>query len=138
MIAFLKTIIYIPLYNFLILILNTPYVDAGIAVIVLTILVKIILYPTAKSALLTQLKMKESNGELNQIKEKYKDKQEQAVKVMEFYKKNKINPFGSIFSIIIQIPIIYSLYHIFLYSGLPMVDQSLLYSFVKTPQVSMN
>ena len=55
MIAFLKTIIYIPLYNFLILILNTPYVDAGVAVIVLTILVKIILYPTAKSALLTQL-----------------------------------------------------------------------------------
>jgi len=137
MIAFLKIIIYTPLYNLLVLILNIPYVDAGIAAIILTILVKLLLYPIAKKGVVTQLKMKESGKELAEIKEKYKDKQEQALKVMEFYKKNKINPFGSILGIIIQIPIIYSLYHIFLQSGLPTVNMTLLYDFVKAPEVSM-
>src|SRR3989344_1817058 len=139
MIAFFKTIIYIPLYNLLILILNVSWIDAGIATIVLTLIVKVILYPIAKKSTITQLMMKEKSGELNLIKEKYKDRQEQAVKVMEFYKKNKINPFSSIFTVIIQIPIILSLYYIFLKSGLPAIDTTMLYSFIKVPEsVSMN
>ena len=139
MIAFFKTIIYIPLYNLLILILNVSWIDAGIATIVLTLIVKVILYPIAKKSTITQLMMKEKSGELNLIKEKYKDRQEQAVKVMEFYKKNKINPFSSIFTVIIQIPIILSLYYIFLKSGLPAIDTTTLYSFIKVPEsVSMN
>jgi len=138
MIDFLKTIIYVPLYNALALILNIEWVDAGIATIILTILVKLLLYPIAKKASITQFKMKEKEGELNSIKEKYKDKQEQAVKTMEFYKTNNINPFSSILTILIQIPIIYSLYYIFFKSGLPAVDASLLYSFIKMPtSVSM-
>lgn len=139
MIAFFKTLIYIPLYNILVLILNIQWIDAGIAVIILTVLVKVILYPLAKKATVTQTRMKEKEGELNSIKEKYKDKQEQAVKVMEFYKTNNINPFSSILMILVQIPIIYSLYFIFLKSGLPNIDTSVLYSFVKVPAaVSMN
>src|SRR3989344_3332727 len=118
MIAFFKTIIYIPLYNILILILNINWIDAGLAAVILTVLVKMILYPVAKKSIITQAKMKEKGGELSLIKEKYKDKQEQAVKVMEFYKTNKINPFSSILTIIIQIPIIFSLYYIFFKSGL--------------------
>ncbi len=137
MIAFFKTIVYIPLYNLLILILNIPHVDAGIAAIILTLLVKVVLYPIAKKGVVTQLKMKESSAELEEIKAKYKNKEEQALKVMEFYKEHKINPFGSILGIIIQIPIIYSLYYIFLHSGLPVADESLLYSFVKVPHISM-
>lgn len=139
MIAFFKTIIYTPLYNILILLLNISWVDAGLAAVVLTVLVKLILYPIAKKATVTQVKMKEKEGELAIIKEKYKDRQEQAVKVMEFYKTNNINPFSSILTVLIQIPIILSLYYIFLKSGLPNIDTSLLYSFVKVPQaVSMN
>jgi YidC/Oxa1 family membrane protein insertase len=139
MIAFFKTIIYIPLYNILILILNIRWVDAGIAAVILTVLVKMVLYPIAKKSTVTQAKMKEKEGELNLIKEKYKNKQEQAAKMMEFYKTNNINPFSSILTIIIQIPIILSLYYIFLRSGLPAVDTGILYSFVKAPAaVSMN
>lgn len=139
MIAFFKTIIYIPLYNILILILNVNWIDAGVAAVILTVLVKMVLYPIAKKATVTQAKMKEKEGELNSIKEKYKDKQEQAVKMMEFYKTNNINPFSSILTIIIQIPIILSLYYIFLRSGLPVIDTGILYSFVKAPTVvSMN
>jgi len=134
MISFFKTIVYIPLYNFLVLLLNVSWIDIGIATVILTILVKIILYPLSKKALVTQLKMKEKEGELNAIKEKYKDSQEQALKIMEFYRTNKINPFSSIFTVFIQIPIIYSLYYIFSRSGLPMVNHDLLYSFIKAPE----
>lgn len=139
MIAFFKAVVYTPLYNILILILNISWIDAGMAAVILTILVKLILFPFAKKATITQVKMKEKEAELNSIKEKYKDKQEQAVKVMEFYKTNNINPFSSILTIFIQIPIIFSLYYIFFRSGLPSIDNTLLYSFVKTPaSVSMN
>jgi YidC/Oxa1 family membrane protein insertase len=87
---------------------------------------------------LAQAKMKEKEGELAAIKEKYKDKQEQARQTMEFYKVNKINPFSSILTVIIQIPIIFSLYYIFFKGGLPNIDTNLLYSFVKAPaSVSM-
>jgi YidC/Oxa1 family membrane protein insertase len=80
-----------------------------------------------------QIKLKEKEGELASIKEKYKDKQEQALKVMEFYRNNGINPLSSILTAIIQIPVVFSLYYIFFKSGLPTIDQSLLYSFVKPP-----
>jgi YidC/Oxa1 family membrane protein insertase len=138
MIAFFKTIIYIPLYNLLVLILNISWIDAGMAAVILTVLIKFILYPLSKKATITQAVMKEKGGELTAIKEKYKDKQEQAVKTMEFYKVNKINPFSSILTMFIQIPIIFSLYYIFYGAGLPVINTDLLYSFVKVPQsVSM-
>ena len=137
MISFLKMVVYEPLYNILILILNIPYFDAGLAAIVLTILVKIFLFPISKKMVVTQIKMKETNKELQEIKEKYKDKETQALKTMEFYKKHKINPFSGILSILIQIPIVYSLYHMFLYSGLPKVDPELLYGFINSPEISM-
>lgn len=138
MIAFFKTIAYTPLYNIFVLILNISWIDAGIAAILLTVLVKVVLYPLSKKAVITQFKMKEKEGELAKIKEQYKDKQEQAVKVMEFYRTHGINPFSSIFTVLVQIPIIFSLYYIFFKSGLPEVDTELLYSFIKVPaEVSM-
>lgn len=138
MINFFKTIIYTPLYNILILILNVEWVDVGLAAIILTVLVKLLLYPLSKKATITQLKMKEKEGELLAIKEKYKSREEQALKVMEFYKTNNINPFSSIFTILLQIPIVFSLYYVFFRSGLPVIDTNLLYSFIKAPaSVSM-
>jgi YidC/Oxa1 family membrane protein insertase len=141
MIEFLKTIVYIPLYNFLLIILSVlPTPDVGLAVIVITVLVKILLYPLAKKTTVTQLRMKEHQPELDEIRAKHKGNREaEALHIMEFYKKYKINPFSSFFTILIQIPIIYSLYHIFLYSGLPALNMDLLYDFVKAPEmISMN
>jgi YidC/Oxa1 family membrane protein insertase len=114
------------------------WVDVGLAAIILTVLVKLLLYPLSKKATITQLKMKEKEGELLAIKEKYKNREEQALKVMEFYKTNNINPFSSIFTILFQIPIVFSLYYIFFRSGLPIIDTNLIYSFIKAPaSVSM-
>lgn len=139
MIGFFKTIIYTPLYNILIFILNIDWIDAGVAAVILTVLVKMILYPLTKKSIVTQVRMREKEKDLAAIKGKYKDRQEQAVKMMEFYKSNNINPFSGIFGILIQIPIIYSLFYIFSRSGLPAIDVSILYSFIKIPaSVSMN
>ena len=68
--AFFKTVVYIPLYNILVLILNMSWIDAGLAAVILTILVKVVLYPLAKKSTITQAKMKEKEGELALIKEK--------------------------------------------------------------------
>lgn len=139
MISLIKSITYVPLYNIFVSILNIPYLDVGIATIILTIFVKILIFPLSKKASIAQMVMKEKEPEIAEIKNKYTNTEEQAVKIMEFYKKNNINPFSSIIILIIQIPVVYSLYYIFFRSGLPLIDTSIIYSFVKIPQeINMN
>ena len=63
------TIIFQPLYNGLISIIDLiPWIDVGVAVILFTIIVKLILFPLSKSALLTQVRMKEVEPEANRIR----------------------------------------------------------------------
>lgn len=126
---------YQPLYNGLVLLIGAlPWFDIGIVVILFTCVVKLVLFPLSKKSVLTQIKMKEIQPELDAIKEKHKDnKQEQALKVMALYKERKINPFSGILLIFIQIPIIFALYFVFLKGGLPNIKTDLLYSFVKVP-----
>ncbi len=128
--------IFEPLYNLLILLINfLPFHSVALAVVVLTILVKFALLPLAYKMAQTQKKMKEITPEIEEIKEKHKDdKQAQAIKMMELYKKHNIKPFRSFLSIFIQIPIIIGLYWVFLKSGLPSVNTEILYPFVSVPQ----
>ena len=129
------TFIYQPLYNGLVFLLAMlPFADAGVAVIVFTVIVKIVLYPLSKKAIITQLLMKEIQPEIDQVKEKYKNnKEEQARKIMQVYKERGVNPFLSIILIFIQIPIIFALYQVF-NSGLPAINTAELYSFIWEPQ----
>ena len=127
--------IYIPLYNGLMSLSDLlPFLDAGVIIILFTIVVKLVLFPISKKAVRTQAMMKLVEPELNAIKEKYKnDKQAQALRVMNFYKAKQINPFSSIFLLFIQLPIIFALYKIF-YTGFSPIDTSILYSFVAAPE----
>ncbi len=126
------TFVFYPLYNGLILLMGAlPFLDAGSIVILFTVIVRLILFPISKKAVRTQAMMKLVEPELNALKEKYKnDKQAQALQVMNFYKEKKINPFSSMFLLLIQLPIIFALYRIFYSTGLSGVDTSILYSFV--------
>ena len=128
------TFFFDPLYNALIFFLNlSPLVDAGVGVIALTILVRVVIYPLSKKAVVTQVKMAELGPELNKIKEDYKDKpEEQARKTLNLYKENKVNPFSGIFVILIQLPIIFALYQIFLH--FPEINTEVLYSFISSPE----
>jgi|TARA_Y100000310_G_scaffold122869_2_gene121611 YidC/Oxa1 family membrane protein insertase len=137
MIELFNTLIFDPLYNGLIFLVSVvPFADVGIAVILLTILVRIILFPLSLKATRTQMLVRGLEPELTKIKEKYKkDKQEQAKQTMALYKEKKINPFSSFLFIFIQIPIILGLYWVFFRGGLPEVNVDILYSFISTPEL---
>lgn len=132
--------IYDPLYNGLVFILSVlPHADVGIAVVLLTILVKILLFPLARRAIHTQIALKKIGPDLERVKKEYAtDQQEQVKKMFALYKENGIHPFSGFLIILIQIPIIFGLYLVFMRGGLPNIDTTLLYSFIPTPQeVSM-
>lgn len=138
---FFKAVFYEPLYNGLIFLFDVmPWADAGLMVILFTILVKLILFPLSRKSVETQMVMKQIQPELDSLKKKYKDDREgQARAMMALYKEKKLNPLAGIFLVLIQIPIILSLYFVFLNGGLPEVNIDILYSFVPIPEmISMN
>lgn len=122
-----------PLYNALILLFRfLPWADAGVIVILLTALVRLALFPLSRKAVLTQVRMNEIAPEIEKLKREYKDKpEEQARRTLELYREKKINPFSGILVILIQIPVIFALYRIFLHFNDVMTN--LLYPFVKEP-----
>jgi YidC/Oxa1 family membrane protein insertase len=133
--------VYEPLYNGLVFLVDiVPAHDIGIAIIILTVLVKIILFPLSRQAIKTQIAMREIAPEVEAIKEKFKDKQEeQARAIFGLYRERGIRPFASFFLILIQFPILFGLYWVFWKGGLPAVDMNILYSFVPAPEnVSMH
>lgn len=134
-----SAIIYNPLYNALIYLIDTlPGHDAGLAVIVLTILVRLLLYPLARRAISSQIAMKAIVPEVEEIKKKYKGEQaKQGQEIMKLYRDRGVRPFAGIGLVIVQIPILIGLFFIFSRGGLPHVNTSILYSFIPSP-VSIN
>jgi len=129
------TVVYVPLYNALVAIFSLgSWVDLGIAVIVLTVLVKTALFPLSLKAARTQMILKEIETPTKEIREKYKNnKEEQGRKLLELYRENNINPLSSIFLLFIQLPVILGLYFVFLKGGFPAVQTEILYNFIKAP-----
>ncbi len=129
------TLFYDPIYNLLVYVIDLiPGGDVGLATIIVTCVVKIILFPLSKKATKTQLKMKQLEPELAKIKEQYgSNREEFGRKTLEFYRKNELNPFASFFLILIQLPIIIALAYIFISGGLPLIKTELLYSFITVP-----
>ncbi len=125
-------LIYDPLYNALVFLVGiVPWADVGIAVILLTVLVKLLMFPLANKVARTQVIIKRIQPELEKVKEELKDdKQKQTLRILELYKSNNISPFSGLLVILIQLPIILGLYWVFYKGGLPNIDISLLYSFV--------
>jgi YidC/Oxa1 family membrane protein insertase len=127
-------ILYQPLFNALILLyLYLPGRDFGIAVIVLTILTKVIFYPLGAKAIRSQKNLQELQPKLQEIQSRYKEEKERQVKeTMELYKREKINPFSGCLPLLIQLPILIALYQVF-WKGLQPEQMANLYSFVANP-----
>jgi YidC/Oxa1 family membrane protein insertase len=105
----------------------------GIAVIALTVLIKILTNPLNQKALESQKSMAEIQPRLKEIQAKFKDSPEkQAQEMMALYKEKKFNPFSGILLLFIQIPIIWALFYIFK-AGIS-IDPSQMYSFITFPQ----
>lgn len=126
------TLLYQPMLNFLILVYMYTN-NFGIAVIILTVLVRLAMNPLNKKALESQKVMSEIQPKLKEIQTKYKSEPEkQAQEMLALYKEKKFNPFSSIFLLLIQIPIIIALFQIF--KGGILVDPQYIYSFVSFPE----
>ncbi len=83
----------------------------GVAIILLTILIKLLLQPLAKKGLDSTAKMSALTPKINEIKEKYPDDPEaQNAAMAKLYKEEKINPMGSCLPMLIQFPIFIALY----------------------------
>ncbi|MBP6888194.1 MAG: YidC/Oxa1 family membrane protein insertase [Candidatus Pacebacteria bacterium] len=129
-----NTFFYEPIYNLVAVILSiVPLHDIGTAIVIVTLIVKLLLLPVNISALRTQYLMKKLDKEMKEIKElQKKEPQEAAKKMVEMYKREKINPFSSIFGMIIQIPVFFALYFVFAKGFIEEKDK--LYSFVSFPE----
>lgn len=134
--AAFHTAIYEPIYNALVFFVDiVPTHDIGIAVIIVTIIVRIILYPLAKKAIKSQMAMKAVAPEIEALKKKFKDKPEEQGRAMfALYRERKVNPFSGFFLLLIQLPILLGLYFVFARGGFPTVDPTILYSFVPVPE----
>lgn len=127
--------LYVPIYNLLIFFVDiVPNGDVGIAVISVTIIVKLIIAPFSISAVKTQRRMKFIEPQMKELREKHKDdRQELALKTMELYKNNGIKPFSSILATFLQLPVIIALYLVFRHEHLLSPNTSLIYHFVALP-----
>ncbi|MEI6581095.1 MAG: YidC/Oxa1 family membrane protein insertase [bacterium] len=131
-------VLYKPLLNALAFLVSVvPWGDVGLAVIILTLFVKTILFPLSQRSIESQAKMNSLAPELKKIKDSGASKEEQAKQTFELYKKHKTNPFSGCLLVLVQIPIIFALYYVF-YKGLNF-DSNNLYSFVRVPEnINMN
>ena len=127
--------IFAPLYNGLVFLVDIlPTHDVGIAVIILTIIVRFILFPLSKKAVEAQMAMKKIAPEIEVLKVKHKDNREaQSKAIFALYKERGIQPFAGLAIVLLQLPILIGLYWVFANGGLPVVDTTALYSFVHPP-----
>lgn len=91
-----------------------PGHDFGIAVILLTVLVRLVLWPLAAKQLHSQKKLSAIQPEVNHLKNKYKkDPQKFNAAVMELYKEKEVNPFSSCLPTLLQFPFLIGLFYVF-------------------------
>lgn len=90
--------------------------DLGAAIIVLTIIVRLILYPLFHKSLKQQTKLRVIQPQVKRIQETHKhDREAQGKALLALYKEHGVNPFGSFALLLVQLPILIALYQVFLY-----------------------
>lgn len=128
-----NTFLYEPFLNALAFLVGiAPNENMGLAVIALTILVKLVLWPISQKSIEGQNKMNKLAPEIEKIKKSGLSREEQAKKTFELYREHKTNPFSGCLLVLLQIPVIFALYKVFL-NGVSF-NEELLYSFIKIPE----
>lgn len=137
---FFFTILYQPLFNLLVLLCNyLPGHDFGIVVIILTVLIKFLLYPFGAKAIKYQKTFSQLQPKVKEIQEKYKNnKEEQTKALLELYKKEGVNPFSGLVPTLVQFPVLIALYWVFLAfrEGFSPQELAALYPFMPQPIVN--
>lgn len=126
-------ILYKPLFNALVLLYDYAGHDFGMSIILLTLLIRIILYPIASKTVKSQKALQQLQPKAEELQKRYKDdKEKQAKAILDLYKTEKINPFGGLFLGLVQLPVLIALYRVF-WQGLNQSELANLYSFVASP-----
>ncbi len=132
--SFFNTILYQPLFNTLVVLYKyVAFEDLGLAIIFLTILIRLILYPLFYKSFQNQTIMQRIQPLIQKIQHEHKEnKEKQAQALMQLYKAHQVNPFSGLLLILVQLPILIVLYQLFL-KGLTMESFTNLYSFITAP-----
>lgn len=109
-------LLYIPLLNILVLFyVYIPGQDLGLAIIAITLLIRVVLHPSYRSTLKAQRDMQRIQPYIEKLKVDFKDDQKkQSEEMMKLYKEHKVNPLGSCLPLVIQLPIVLALYRVFI------------------------
>ncbi|MEK9158368.1 MAG: YidC/Oxa1 family membrane protein insertase [Patescibacteria group bacterium] len=112
-----------------------PAHDLGLAIIVLTVIIRLLFFPLSIKSQRSQKALNAISPHIQALKEKHKDNQAaQGEAMMKLYKEHNINPIAGCLPILIQLPILIALYQAFI-AGLKPESLSLLYPFVHNPGV---
>ncbi len=107
---FIDVIVVRPIVNILFVIFNLVH-DFGLAIIIFTVLVKLLMWPLTKKQLNQTRLIKKIQPELTQIKKNCKgNKQLESLQTMDLYKRYNVKPFASILTLIIQLPIFIAIF----------------------------
>lgn len=127
-----QTIAYQPILNILVFLYN-HVADLGIAIILLTLVIKLVLWPLSRKAIKSQKELQEIQPKVEELKKKYADnKAELGRATMDLYKEHNINPLSSCLPILIQLPFLFAVFRV-LRVGLT-EDLGLVYSFLPKPE----
>lgn len=127
-------ILFRPLFNITVFLYNIlPWNDFGLAIIVLTVIIKFIFLPLTTKSIRSQKKLSQLNPQIQQIKEKYKNNPKaQSEATLALYRESGINPLAGCLPLLIQIPILIGLYQAFIV-GLKPESLGMLYGFIENP-----
>lgn len=130
-----QTLFYQPILNLLICLYNiVPGNDFGVAIIALTIIIKLILLPLSKKSLKSQKALQDLQPKVEELKKKYsKNKEKLGRAMMKLYKENKVNPLSSCLPLLIQMPFLYAVFWVFR-DGFDNGSLDLVYSFISRPE----
>ncbi|MEZ7718330.1 YidC/Oxa1 family membrane protein insertase [Leptotrichia wadei] len=124
------------LVDFVVYVLNAIYGvvgNYGIAIIIVTILMRIVIFPLTLKQEKSMKKMRDLQPEIEKIKEKYKDSpQEYQQKTAELYRESGVNPLGGCLPLLIQMPVFVALYWAFSGNAIP-ADAKFLWFTLKQP-----
>ena len=105
-----------PLLNSLVFLYNyVAFQDLGIAIILLTFIIRLVLFPLFYKSFKNQTILQKLQPEVVKIQQVHKhDREKQAAALMDLYRQHRVNPFSGFFLILIQLPILIALYQVFL------------------------
>ena len=131
--ALFYEIFFRPLYNALILLYQAvPGTDLGVAIILLTLLVRLLLFPLVVRQFRSQRRLVALQPKVEELRKSVKERGEQSQRLLQLYREHGVSPAGGCLPLLLQLPVLWAMYTV-LQRGLNGESLSALYAFVPNP-----